>query len=332
MASHSLDVLAIGNAIVDVLANTDDAFLDENKIEKGAMTLIDQDGADALYDRMPPAMEKSGGSAANTAVGIASFGGRAGYIGKIRNDQLGSVFAHDIKAADVQFQTPASTDGPSTARCLILVTPDAERSMCTYLGACVELTPDDVDEDLVAAAKITYLEGYLYDPPEAKRAFEKAAKIAAQAGNKVSLTLSDAFCVDRYREEFQQLVERHVDVLFANESEIKSLYQTETFDEAMQIVRQKCELAALTRSESGSVIVAGPEVHVVDARPVDQLTDTTGAGDLYAAGFLYGLANGCDLLTCGRLGSLGAAEIISHYGARPETSLQTLAREAGLIA
>ena len=211
-----------------------------------------------------------------------------------------------------------------------MVTPDAQRSMCTYLGACVELTPDDIDEALVARSKITYLEGYLYDPPEAKRAFEKAARLAAEAGNKVSLSLSDAFCVERYRQEFQDLVEAHVDILFANESEITALYETETFDEALQIVRQKCELAALTRSEAGSVVVAGPEVHVVDTEPVDRLVDTTGAGDLYAAGFLYGFANGADLLTCGRLGSLASSEIISHFGARPETSLNTLMQEKGL--
>lgn len=330
MNSDPIDVLAIGNAIVDVLAHADDTFLIENKIEKGAMTLMDAAAAAALYDKMPAAVEVSGGSAANTAVGIATLGGRAAYIGKVRDDQLGEVFAHDIHAAGVLFQTAKAKHGPPTARCLIVVTPDAQRSMNTYLGACVELAPDDIDEALVARSQVTYLEGYLYDPPAAKDAFHKAARLAKQAGNKVSLTLSDAFCVDRYRREFRDLVEGHIDILFANEAEITSLYETATFDQALQVVRDKCELAALTRSEAGSVIVRGDEVHVIDAKPAAKLVDTTGAGDLYAAGFLYGYTHGRDLLDCGRLGSLAAAEIVSHAGARPETDLSELAKQEGL--
>ncbi len=330
MTNNIFDVMAIGNAIVDVLAHVGDEFLIEHKIEKGAMTLIDAEGATLLYNQMPPGVEISGGSAANTAAGVGSFGGKSAYIGKVRDDQLGEVFAHDLRAVGVSYETTPSTEGLPTARCLIVVTPDAQRSMNTFLGACQTLGPDDIDPERVGRARIVYLEGYLYDPPAAKLAFEKAAKIAKEAGNKVSLTLSDPFCVERYRAEFQNLVEGRVDLLFANEAEICSLYQTKTFDEALQIVRKKCELAALTRSEAGSVVVAGDEVHVVDAAPVERVVDTTGAGDLYAAGFLYGYATGRDLLTCGRLGSLAAAEIISHFGARPETSLQELAKQKKL--
>ena len=329
MANNIFDVLAIGNAIVDVLTRVDDDFLIEQKIKKGAMTLIDARGATHLYGQMPPGVEISGGSAANTAAGVASFGGKAAYIGKVRDDQLGEVFAHNLHTVGVSYETSPSTDGPSTARCLIMVTPDAQRSMNTFLGACQTLGPNDIDPDRVGRASIVYMEGYLYDPPAAKQAFEKAATIAEQAGNKVSLTLSDAFCVERYRSEFQNLVEGYVDLLFANEAEICSLYQTKIFDEALQFVRQKCELAVLTRSEAGSVVVSGDEIYVVDAEPVERVLDTTGAGDLYAAGFLYGCATGRDLLTCGRLGSLAAAEIISHFGARPETSLSKLAKQKG---
>jgi len=323
------DVLAIGNAIVDVLAHADDRFLEENGIRKGAMTLIDEAGAAALYDKMPPGVEVSGGSAANTAVGVASLGGKAAYIGKVRDDVLGSVFVHDIRAAGVAFDMEPAKEGPTTARCLILVTPDAQRSMNTYLGACVGLTPADIDAGLVTAAEVTYLEGYLYDPPDAKKAFHKAASIAKAAGRKVALTLSDPFCVDRYRTEFQELVADHVDILFANEAEIKSLYRTQTFEGAMTIVRDKCELAVLTRSEKGSLIVNAAGTHKIAARTLGPVVDTTGAGDLYAAGFLFGLTNRRDLRTCGELGSLAAAEIISHFGPRPETPLrQLMARDA----
>lgn len=324
MPSKTIDVTAIGNAIVDVISRADDAFLSAQGINKGGMTLIDADRADSLYDAMGPAMELSGGSAANTAVGVAALGGRAAYIGKIREDTLGQVFRHDIRAAGVRFDTPATSEAPGTARSLILVTPDAQRSMNTYLGACVGLGPEDIDPDLIAASKVVYLEGYLWDPPRAKQAFLEAARIAHESGGKVSLTLSDAFCVDRHRAEFRELVRHHVDILFANEAEIRSLYEVASFDEALQLVRGECDVAALTRDARGSVVVAGDEVHVIDAEPLARLVDSTGAGDLYASGFLYGLTAGRPLADCGRIASIAAAEVLSHYGARPESDLAQL--------
>ncbi len=324
MTDRSLDVVGIGNAIVDVLSRADDAFLDAQGMAKGAMTLIDGARAEALYGAMGPRVEMSGGSAANSKAGLAMLGGAAGFIGKVRNDQLGGIFGHDIRAAGVAFDTPAATEGPPTARCLIFVTPDAQRTMGTYLGACVELGPEDIDEDLVAGAKVAYLEGYLWDPPRAKEAFVKAAECAHGAGRKVALTLSDPFCVERHRDEFRALVDGHVDVLFANEDEIASLYQAADFDQALQAVRGACEIAVLTRSEKGAVILQGDEVHVVDAEPAGQVLDTTGAGDLYAAGFLYGYTAGKGLYDCGRIGAIAAAEVIAHYGARPETPLAPL--------
>jgi sugar/nucleoside kinase (ribokinase family) len=326
MADTSLDVVGIGNAIVDVLAQAEDDFLKTHDLAKGAMTIIDTDTAEKLYAAMGPAIEASGGSAANTIAGIASFGGKAGFIGKVRDDQLGDVFRHDIHAIGVQFDTPSATDGPPTARAFIFVTPDAERTMQTYLGACVDLGPDDVDAGLISSAEVVYLEGYLWDPPHAKEAFVKAATIAHEAGRKVSLTLSDAFCVDRHRDSFIDLVDNHVDILFANEDEITSLYQVDEFDAALQHVRGHCDIAALTRSEKGSVVLANGEIHVVDAQPVAQVVDTTGAGDAYAAGFLYGFTHGRSFHDCARLGGVAAAEIISHFGARPETSLGELAK------
>ena len=321
------DVLGIGNAIVDVLAHAEDDFLTENNLAKGAMTLIGATDAEALYGRMAPAIEVSGGSAANTIVGVASLGGRGAFIGKVHDDQLGAVFAHDIGAAGVTFDSAPTVDGAPTARCLILVTPDAQRTMQTYLGACVELGPDDVDEDLIVSAQVTYLEGYLWDPPRAKKAFRQAAEYARRAGRRVALSLSDPFCVDRHRAEFRYLVENHVNILFANEEEIKSLYQVDDFDAALQQVRGHCDIVALTRSEKGSVVVAGDALHVLDAEPVKRVADTTGAGDSYAAGFLFGLTQGHDLALCGRLGGMAAAEIISHFGARPERPLAALADE-----
>lgn len=318
------DVLAIGNAIVDVLARADDTFLKSHSLLKGAMTLIDAAAADRLYDAMGPGVECSGGSAANTIAALASLGGRGAYVGKVRDDALGRIFAHDIRALGVAFDTPFARDGAATARCLILVTPDAQRTMQTFLGACVGLGPDDIDENTVADAQVTYLEGYLWDPPAAKAAFLKAARIAHRAGRKVSLSLSDPFCVGRHRDEFRDLVENHVDVLLANEEEIKSLYQVASFDEALQRVRGHCEIAALTRSAKGAVVVAGDEVHVVDAEPVASVIDTTGAGDAFAAGFLYGLTRAQPLARCARLGTIAAAEVISHVGARPAISLKEL--------
>jgi sugar/nucleoside kinase (ribokinase family) len=271
----------------------------------------------------------SGGSAANTIVGVASFGARAQYVGKVRDDELGRVFAHELRSVGVGYDTPAAVGGPPTGRCLIMITPDAQRTMNTYLGASVHLSPGDIDPALMARAKVVYLEGYLFDPPAAQEAFRAAARLTHAAGGKVALTLSDAFCVDRHRAAFLDLVEHHVDILFANEAEIRSLYEAPDFDTALQAVRHRCEVAALTRSERGSVIVAGDAVHIVDAHPADALVDTTGAGDLYAAGFLAGWSRGLPLPVCGRLGSLAAAEVISHVGARPAVSLADLA--AGLL-
>ncbi len=327
MAEISYDVLGIGNAIVDVLAPAEDAFLEAHGMAKEAMTLIDAERAEELYAAMGSGTEASGGSAANTVAGVAALGGRACFIGKVRDDELGSIFAHDIRAIGVDFHSAPATSGAPTARCLISVTPDAKRTMHTFLGACVDLGPEDVDEDLIAASAITYLEGYLWDPPGAKEAFIKAMGAARAAGRKVALSLSDGFCVDRHRDEFQDLVEHHVDLLFANEQEITSLYEVDDFNAAMQAVRGKCDIAALTRSEKGAVIVAGDEVHVVSAEPIDAVVDTTGAGDLYASGFLTGLSEGRSLPECGRMAGIGAAEIISHMGARPEVDLKALMKE-----
>ena len=323
----SIDVVGIGNAIVDVIAQADDAFLTANGLNKNLMTLIDAERADVLYSRMGPGREISGGSCANTMAGIAALGGRAAYIGKVNDDQLGQVFRHDIRAAGVRFESAPDKEGTPTARCLILVTPDAHRTMNTYLGACVNLGPDDVDEAMVAGATVTYLEGYLWDKPSAKEAFLRAARIAHQARRRVSLTLSDPFCVDRHRDSFATLVREHVDILFANEAEIESLYKAPDFDAALQAVREHCEIAVLTRGVKGSVIVRGDELHVIDAAPVAKVVDTTGAGDLYAAGFLHALTRGDDLRRCGKIASLAAAEAISHYGARPEADLKALVRE-----
>ena len=323
-APARFDVVGIGNAILDVLAHADDAFLDRHKLAKGAMTLIDAAAAETLYAAMGPGLECSGGSAANTIAALASLGGAGAFVGKVRDDQLGQVFAHDIRALGVAYDTAPATKGAPTARCLIFVTPDAQRTMQTYLGASVGLGPDDIDPKRIAEAKVTYLEGYLWDPPAAKDAFRKAAKAANDARRLVALSLSDPFCVDRHRADFIDLVERHVDLLFANEEEIKSLYQVSTFDEALQKVRGHCQVAALTRSARGAVVIAGDEVHVIDARPAVKVVDTTGAGDAFAAGFLYGFTHGFDLARAARAGAVAAAEVISHVGARPEIPLKDL--------
>jgi sugar/nucleoside kinase (ribokinase family) len=329
VADADLDVVGIGNALVDVLSRSTDEFLRAHDLTKGAMHLIDEARARRLYDAMGPGIEMSGGSAANTIVGVASFGGRAQYVGKVRDDQLGEVFRHDLRATGVGYDVPPATSGAATGRCLILVTPDAQRTLNTFLGVSVQLGAEDVDARLIARGRILYLEGYLFDPPRAQEAFRTAARIAHEAGRQVALTLSDPFCVDRHRAAFLDLVEHHVDVLFANESEILSLYQVKDFDAALQAVRGHCAIAALTRSEKGSVIVTRDDVHVVEPHRVGKVVDTTGAGDLYAAGFLLGLSRGLPLPVCGRLGSLAAAEVISHVGARPQTPLKSLA--AGLL-
>ena len=323
-----LDVLGIGNAIVDILAHTEDEVLAAEGLPKGSMTLIDAERADALYARMGPGVEVSGGSVANSTVGAASLGSRAAYIGKVHDDEFGRVFAHDIRAAGVHFETPLATGGAPTARCLILVTPDAHRTMSTYLGACVELGPADIDEDLVARAAVTYLEGYLWDPPRAKEAFRVAMAAARRAGRRVALTLSDAFCVERHRDEFRALVNDEVDILFANEAELLSLYQVPDLASAVDAVRGRCEVALVTRSEHGSMVVTADEVTEVPAHPVTRLVDTTGAGDLFAAGFLHGLTHGLAHAESAALGALAAAEVISHFGARPEADLAELARTA----
>jgi sugar/nucleoside kinase (ribokinase family) len=325
------DVCGVGNAIVDVIAPATDAFLTEHSISKGTMTLIfDEPAVETLYAKMAPGREISGGSAANTLAGIASLGGRAAYIGKVSNDQLGSVFRHDLNAGGVSYDTSPHSGGPSTARCLINVTPDGQRSMSTFLGCSPLLTAADLDGAKIASAGIVFLEGYLFDTPEAKAAFVKASEIAHSAGRKVALTLSDLFCVDRHKEAFRHLVANHIDILFANEAEILALYDATNFDTALAAARKDCEFVALTRSELGSVLARGEEVVAVPADPIDKVIDTTGAGDLYAAGVLFGAATGRDLTTCGKLGSLAAGEIISHFGARPEVSLAALARARGL--
>src|SRR5215208_7596537 len=316
--TKTFDVTAIGNAIVDVIAQADDTLLAAHNLPKGAMNLIDAEMAEKLYGVMGPGKEASGGSAGNTIAGIAMLGGKAAYIGKVADDQLGKIFTHDIRAAGVTYDTPPLTGGLPTARSLIFVTPDAQRTMQTYLGATTQLGPEDLNMDYITASKVVYLEGYLWDQPRAKKAMKDAAIKAHDAGVKVSLTLSDAFCVDRYRDEFLDLAENHVDILFANESEILSLYQTENFDEAVQQVRRHCEIAALTRSEKGSVVVSGNETYPIQAVPGVTVVDTTGAGDAYAAGFLYAYTQGRDLATCGRLGGAMAAQVISHFGPRSE--------------
>jgi len=331
MTEAIFDVVGIGNAIVDVIAQTDEDFLVREGLVKGTMALIGAARAEALYQTMGPAIETSGGSAGNTMAGLASLGGSGAYIGKVQDDFLGEVFRHDITAIGVRFDTPPAASGPGTARCLILVTPDGQRTMNTYLGACVELGPADIDAETVSAAQITYLEGYLFDPPQAQEAFRNAAAIAHAAGRKVALSLSDPFCVGRHRAAFRDLVDGHVDILFANEAEICSLYETGDFAAAADAVRGHVAIAALTRSAAGSVILANGAEHRIAAAPVARVVDTTGAGDLYASGFLYGMTRNLPLSTCGALGSLCAAEIISHFGARPEANLAQLVTEAHLV-
>jgi len=324
MSQTAYDVVGIGNAIVDVLAHADDGFLAARKLAKGSMRLIDAIEAEWLYGEMPAGIECSGGSVANTMAGLASLGGRACFLGRVRDDQLGKIFAHDIRAVGVRYATPPSVDGPSTARCLILVTPDAQRTMNTYLGASVDFGPEDLDAEAIRSAEITYLEGYLWDPPRAKDAFLEAVRIAHGAGRKVALSLSDAFCVERHRDEFRDLVRHHVDVLFANEREIMALYEAPTFEAAAHAVRGHCDIAALTRSEQGSIVLSADATVSAPAEPAAKVVDTTGAGDLYAAGFLYGLTHGRTLGDCARLGGLAAAEVIGHMGARPEIDLREL--------
>lgn len=326
-----IDVLCIGNAIVDVIARVDDGFVEKHGLVKGSMNLIDEARAEMLYADMGQAIEVSGGSAGNTAAGIASFGGKAAYFGKVKQDQLGHIYRHDMRAQGVRFDSAAATDGPATARSFIMVTPEGERTMNTYLGACVNLTTADIDSAIVSAAKVTYMEGYLWDRPEAKEAFKIAAKIARKAGRLTSITLSDSFCVERHRESFLDLIRNDIDIVFANESEIKSLYKTQNFDGALQAIRKDCDIAVLTRSAAGCVVARAETVISAPAYPVNKVVDVTGAGDLFASGFLFGFTKGRTLAECAQLGALAAAEIISHIGARPEVNLAAHARAVGLI-
>ncbi len=319
-----IDVLAIGNALVDVITTNDAAFLSQHAIPKGTMRLIAADEAERLYAIMGAGREISGGSAANSVAGVAALGGRPAFVGRVAADQLGEVFAHDIRAAGVAFDVPAMVDGPPTGRCLIVVTPDGDRTMSTYLGACQELGPADLDPAAVAAAKVLYLEGYLWDPPAPRAAMRQAIEIARAAGTKVAFTLSDVFCVEGHRDDFRALLGGHVDILFGNENEVRSLYQTGDLDAAMAELARHATISVVTRSDQGAVVIAGGERIVVPAEPVAQVVDTTGAGDLFAGGFLLGLAQGRSLADCARIGGIAAAEIISHYGARSEADLEAL--------
>jgi len=331
MTEAKYDVLGIGNAIFDVLVRTDEAFLSRHGMTKGSMALIDEARAAAIYGDMGPATEMSGGSAANTIVGLASFGARAAYVGKVKADQIGKLYSHDIRAAGVAFDTKPAPSGPATGCSYILVTGDGERTMNTYLGAAQDLTPADIDPAQIAAARIVYLEGYLWDPKNAKEAFVKASEIAHEAGRQVALTLSDSFCVDRYRDEFLGLMRNGtIDLVFANEAELHSLYETSDFDTALKQLRIDARLGVVTRSEKGCVVASSEAVISVPAFPIAQMVDTTGAGDLFAAGFLFGLVRGAGYENAGRLGALAAAEVIQHIGARPQVSLKELAQQNGL--
>ena len=318
------DVLGIGNALVDVLSTEPEEFIERLQMVKGSMTLIDTERAEAIYAAMSDTTEMSGGSAANTLAGVASFGGRAAYTGRVRDDSLGEVFSHDLNALGVHFESPRATEGDPTGRCMIIVTPDAQRTLNTYLGASSSLSADDLDLDLVAASKVTFLEGYLFDRPDAKKAFRVAAEAAHSAGRKVSLTLSDSFCVERHHDDFLELVTEGVDILFANEDEIMKLYGVDTFDAGVAAVRGACEIACVTRGKHGSVVVTADEEVQVEAHQVPQRVDTTGAGDLYASGFLYGWSQGRSLHESGRLGSIAAGAVIGHIGPRPGASLAQL--------
>jgi sugar/nucleoside kinase (ribokinase family) len=323
MSDTKYGLITIGNALVDVLTHKDDDYLVQQNMDKGAMMLIDSDRALSLYSDMDNKTEMSGGSAGNTMACYASFGGHGAYIGKVANDSVGSKFSNSLKEMGVDYQTPPLENG-STGRCMIFVTPDGERTMNTFLGAAVELSPADINPEFIAKAKVTYLEGYLFDPPQAMEAFIKAARCAHEAGRLVSLTLSDSFCVDRHREAFKDLVMHHVDILFANEDEIKSLYETDDLEQAIEKVSKQCAIVAITRSEKGSVVINSDVRTNIDAEPNVNVVDTTGAGDAYAAGFLYGFTEGMDMAECGRLGSIAAAEVISQIGPRPSVSLAEL--------
>ncbi len=330
MSEPSINLVCVGNALVDVLTHCSEEFIKEqekNGVIKGSMMLIDKDRAEELYSAMPKTIEISGGSAANTITAFASFGGKGAYIGKVAKDELGEVFINDMKSMGVTYNTQPLIIGETTGRCLIMVTPDAQRTMNTYLGAATELHPADIDADLITSAKVTYLEGYLFDPPHAKEAFFKAGEICESAGHRLALSLSDPFCVNRHREDFHKLIDKHVNLLFGNEEEIISLCEKDTLEEAIEIIKGKCEIIAITRSEKGSIILKGDEIIKIDAIKPKKLVDTTGAGDAYAAGFLYGFTEGKSLEESGKLASIAASEIISHMGPKPETNLAEFAKK-----
>jgi sugar/nucleoside kinase (ribokinase family) len=332
VAPPDVDVCGIGNALVDVIAHADDAQLAERQLVKGTMVLVPtEEEAEALYAQMGAAVEMSGGSTANAIAGLANLGGRGGFIGRVRDDQLGAVFAHDLRAIGVAYRGSPATDGPPTGRCLILVTPDAQRTMRTYLGASALLGPDDIDADLVASAAITFLEGFLFDTPENRKAYRRASQVARGAGRRVAISFSDVFCVERHRDEWLSLLIDHVDVVFANEAEITALYERDDVESCIDEIREQVEVAVVTRGEHGAIVATADDTIAVPAHPVPRVVDTTGAGDQFAAGFLYGLTHGFELERCARLGTLAAAAVISHMGARPEADLRALAGEAGLL-
>ena len=332
MAPARCDILGLGNAIVDVISQVPEDFLVAHRLTKGAMTLIDETPAEALLAAMGPTTTVSGGSAANTVIGAAHLGCTTAFVGRVKDDRLGHLFTDDIRLANVEFSTPHATTGPSTARCFILVTPDGQRTMNTYLGACQDLSEADIDPHAVEASKVVYLEGYLWDPPAAKAAFVKAAQVAHAVGRKVALSLSDAFCVDRYRDEFLSLIrDGTVDLVFANEAELNSLYGEDDFDRAILHMKGDAALAVVTRSEKGCVILSNSTVSAVPAAPVSSVVDTTGAGDLFAAGFLTGFVRDWDHTASARLGALAAAEIIQHIGARPKSDIRALAAANDLV-
>jgi sugar/nucleoside kinase (ribokinase family) len=331
MTAARFDVIGIGNAIVDIIVRCDEDYLAKIDAAKGSMRLVGADDVKKIYTTMGPAMEISGGSAANTIAGVASFGGKAAFIGTVADDEFGKIFTHDIHSIGVTFDTQPIANGAPTSRSLILVTPDGERTMNTFLGISTSLNEMQLNHQLIEESEILYLEGYLFDEPQAKQAFRSALKTAKKANRKVALTLSDGFCVDRHRDEFIELIHAGIDILFANESEIKSLYQTESFGLAAKTVSNDVRLAALTRSEKGSVIFADGKSIEIASEKIPAVVDTTGAGDLYAAGFLFGYSKGFELPVCGQLASLAAAEIIGHIGARPEVSLAELARQRRIV-
>lgn len=322
------DVVGVGNAIVDILAKVDDSFLKKHGLTKASMSLISETEAYTLYDDMPPAVEKSGGSAANTLAGIASFGGKAAFIGKVKDDELGGIFGHDLRSIGVHFDTMPSKKGAATAKCLIAITPDAERTMSTFLGATKEITIDDIDEDVIASSKVTYLEGYLWDEPNAKEAMKRAVAIARKNDRKVALSLSDAFCVDRHRQEFLNLIKEGVDILFANEAEVKCLFETDNLDQCVEKIKSYADIIAITLGAKGSLVIHGDVIQKIAPVTGIKVVDTTGAGDLYASGFLYGYTHGYNFEQCGKLATLSASEVIQHVGARPESKLSDLIKNA----